>query len=140
MAPGAVSSSGAYERCVRIGGEEYGHVIDPRTGRPARTDVLGATVWTRTALLGDVLSTVLYLLGREALEKYAGDIGGVDMGAFKKALDDRTHKPKIEKDMADGKKAGISGTPGFVVNGYFISGAQPYGAFKKAIKLAKKEL
>lgn len=79
-------------------------------------------------------------LGREALEKYAGEIAGLDMAAFKKALDDRTHKARVEADMDAGKKAGISGTPGFVVNGYFISGAQPYGAFKKAINLAKKDL
>jgi protein-disulfide isomerase len=79
-------------------------------------------------------------LAREALEKYASEIAGVDMGKFKKALDDRTHQAVVERDAEDGKKAGISGTPGFVVNGYFISGAQPYGAFKKAISLAKKEL
>src|SRR5690606_30774134 len=79
-------------------------------------------------------------LGREALEKYASEMAGVDMAKFKKALDDRTHKARVEKDMEDGKQAGISGTPGFVVNGYFISGAQPYGAFKKAIKLAEKDL
>ncbi len=79
-------------------------------------------------------------LKREDLEKYAGEMAGIDMAKFKKALDDRTHKAAVDKDMADGKAAGISGTPGFVVNGYFISGAQPYGAFKKAISLAKKEL
>ncbi len=79
-------------------------------------------------------------LGREALEKYASEIGGIDMAAFKKALDDRSHKARVDADMAEGQKAGISGTPGFVVNGYFISGAQQYGAFKKAITLAKKEL
>jgi protein-disulfide isomerase len=79
-------------------------------------------------------------LKREDLEKYAGEMAGLDMAKFKKALDDRTHKAKVDKDMEDGKNAGISGTPGFTVNGYFISGAQPYGAFAKAIKLAKKEL
>jgi len=79
-------------------------------------------------------------LERPQLEKYAEEIGGIDMAAFKKALDDRTHKAKVDADAAAGKKAGISGTPGFTVNGYFISGAQQYPAFKKAIKLAKKEL
>lgn len=79
-------------------------------------------------------------LGRPELEKYAAEMGGVDMDKFKKALDDRTHKAKVDADIADGKKAGISGTPGFVVNGYFISGAQQFPAFKKAIKLAKKDL
>lgn len=79
-------------------------------------------------------------LDRASLEKYAQDMGGIDMVKFKKALDDRTHQARVEADIAAGKAAGISGTPGFVVNGYFISGAQPYGAFKKAIKLAEKDL
>ncbi len=79
-------------------------------------------------------------LAQEQLEKYAGEIGGVDMAKFKKALDSRTHKARVEVDVAAAKKVGINGTPGFVVNGYFISGAQQYGAFKKAIKLAQKDL
>ena len=77
---------------------------------------------------------------RPQLEKYAEELGGIDMNKFKKALDDRTHQARVEADIEAAKKAGINGTPGFVVNGYFISGAQQYGAFKKAISLAKKEL
>ncbi len=76
---------------------------------------------------------------RANLEKFAKELG-VNMAEFKKALDERTHKERIESDAQAARKAGISGTPGFVINGYFISGAQPYGAFKKAIKLAKKDL
>lgn len=64
---GAMSSSAAYERRFRRGAEEYGHVFDPRTGRPSSTALRSATVWTRTALLGDVLSTILFLLGEAAL-------------------------------------------------------------------------
>lgn len=64
--PGVVSSSGTTERRFFRGGREYGHVLDPRTGRPAR-GVRGVTIWTRSALLGDVLSTALFVLGRDAL-------------------------------------------------------------------------
>ncbi len=64
---GAMSSSGAYERRFRRGDTEYGHVFDPRTGRPSAGAVRGATVWTRTALLGDVLSTILFVAGEEVL-------------------------------------------------------------------------
>ncbi len=64
--PGAVSTSGAYARRFFRGGKEYGHVIDPRTGRPAR-GLKGVTIWTESAILGDVLSTALFVLGREAL-------------------------------------------------------------------------
>ena len=41
--------------------------------------------------------------------------------------------------MKVGNDAGISGTPASVVNQYFVSGAQPFPAFKKVIELALKE-
>lgn len=63
---GVVSSSAASERRFVVRGRDYGHVLDPRTGRPARR-VKGVTVWTESALLGDVLSTTLFVLGKEAL-------------------------------------------------------------------------
>jgi len=78
-------------------------------------------------------------LERPNLEKYAEEIGGVDMAKFKAALDSRKHKPRVEADMEAAKKAGISGTPAFVINGYFLSGAQPYPSFKKLIDRALKE-
>jgi thiamine biosynthesis lipoprotein len=58
--PGAMSSSGAYERQVQVGTQSYGHILDPVSGRPCAR-LRSATVWTGNGLLGDVLSTVLYL-------------------------------------------------------------------------------
>lgn len=75
---------------------------------------------------------------RPDLEKYAEEMGGIDMAKFKKALDDRTHKPHVDKDMEIAKKAGVRGTPAFTINGYFLSGAQPFPQFKKMINYAKK--
>jgi protein-disulfide isomerase len=75
---------------------------------------------------------------RPGLEKYAQELG-VDMTKFKAALDNRTHKDRIEADKKDAEKAGISGTPAFVINGYYLSGAQPFPAFKKLIDRALKE-
>lgn len=86
-------------------------------------------------------------LVRASLEKYAGEIAGLDMAKFKKALDANTHKAFVDSESAVADKAGISGTPAFVVgtveggklNGYFISGAQPFSKFDKTIKLALKD-
>jgi protein-disulfide isomerase len=75
---------------------------------------------------------------RPALEKYAEELG-LDMGKFKKALDEHTHKAAVDADSKVADDAGISGTPAFVINGYFISGAQPFGKFKKAIDRALAE-
>ena len=39
----------------------------------------------------------------------------------------------LEKETAEGKNAGISGTPTFVINGKKVVGAQPFDNFKKEI-------
>ncbi|MBR9702759.1 thioredoxin domain-containing protein, partial [Candidatus Woesearchaeota archaeon] len=46
---------------------------------------------------------------------------------------------EIAKDFADGKAYGITGTPGFFVNGVKLSGAQPYSVFEAAIEAALNE-
>jgi protein-disulfide isomerase len=76
-------------------------------------------------------------LQRADLEKYAADLG-LDVERFKAALDSGKHKEKVQKDIEIAKKIGVSGTPAFTVNGYFVSGAQPFQQFDKAIKLAQK--
>jgi len=75
---------------------------------------------------------------RPQLEKIAQELG-VDMDKFKAALDGSKHKAKIDADAELGNKAGINGTPAFVINGYYISGAQPEATFKKLINRALKE-
>ena len=40
---------------------------------------------------------------------------------------------EIQKDVSDGSAAGISGTPGFIINGKVISGAQPFSVFQQII-------
>ncbi len=77
-------------------------------------------------------------LTRPGLEKHAEQLG-LDMEKFKAALDQRTHKARIEADKEAANKAGISGTPAFVINGYYLSGAQPFPSFKKLIDRALKE-
>jgi protein-disulfide isomerase len=77
-------------------------------------------------------------LKREDLDGYAKEIG-LDMDKFKAAMDNHTHKAAIDADDKAGTDIGISGTPAFVINGYYISGAQPYPKFKKLIDRALAE-
>ncbi len=72
---------------------------------------------------------------RTGLEKIA-EQQGLDMAAFKKALDSEAHKAEVDASSKVAEDAKITGTPAFVVNGYFINGAQPYSRFKRAILLA----
>ncbi|MFA4948373.1 MAG: FAD:protein FMN transferase [Candidatus Krumholzibacteriia bacterium] len=71
----AVATSGNYENFVEIEGRHYGHIIDPRTGRPV-SRVLSATVVAPTGLASDALSTGLFVLGpddaRAVVERLAG--------------------------------------------------------------------
>ena len=74
-------------------------------------------------------------LKRAALEANARTMG-LDMAKFGAALDHHVHLPSIKADQAVAQAAGISGTPGFVVNGTFLSGAQPYRKFRRAVEAA----
>lgn len=69
-----VSTSGDYERYVEVDGVRYHHILDPRTGCPARSDVAGVTIVTKDGFLSDALSTACFVLGQEEgqklLEKY----------------------------------------------------------------------
>jgi FAD:protein FMN transferase len=69
MRDGAVGTSGAGEQFIEIDGVRYGHVIDPRTGRPA-SGVLGATVVTANAADADALSTAFLIGGPELARRY----------------------------------------------------------------------
>jgi FAD:protein FMN transferase len=66
---GGVGTSGAGEQFVEIGRERYGHVIDPRSGWPAR-GVLGATVIASDAATADALSTAFLIGGPDLAERY----------------------------------------------------------------------
>lgn len=67
---------------------------------------------------------------------------GVDMEKYNTCMSENRYKDQIDTDMADGTKAGVQGTPGFVigvldedgnVDGKLIAGAYPYESFKTII-------
>jgi thiamine biosynthesis lipoprotein len=63
----SVSTSGNSERSVNAGGGRIGHLLDPRTGRPA-PDFGSATAVAKSGLVADILSTAFFVLGpREGL-------------------------------------------------------------------------
>lgn len=66
----AVITSGGYERYFEEDGEIYIHILDPRTGRPAQSDLLSATIISPDGTLADALSTATYIMGSQAAADY----------------------------------------------------------------------
>ena len=78
-------------------------------------------------------------MNRDQYIAYAKELK-LDVGTFTKSLDAAALKAHIEADMADAGKLGVSGTPGFFVNGKFLSGAKPFAEFATAINAELKRL
>jgi thiamine biosynthesis lipoprotein len=60
---GGVATSGRSYRRWEQGGQPRHHLIDPRSGRPAETDVLAATVVAPGALEAEIAAKVVLILG-----------------------------------------------------------------------------
>ena len=77
-----LSTSGDYEKYFIEDGVRYHHILDPRTGSPARSDVAGVTIVTKDGFLSDALSTACFVLGSEEgqklLEKYDAEALFID--------------------------------------------------------------
>ena len=58
---------------------------------------------------------------------------GLNEKSFQTCLASGSYKPKVEADLQEGSKVGVAGTPGFFINGVFLSGAQPQAEFEKII-------
>lgn len=84
----------------------------------------------------DALFENYNVLSRAKYTQLATDIGVEDISAFDECVDSGVMGAEVDKDFADGRAAGVTGTPSFFVNGQKISGAQPFSAFKAAVDAA----
>lgn len=80
-----------------------------------------------------IFETIAGGFNYDTLSKFAVGLG-VDEAKLKKCFDSNEFKDEIYADQKDGEKAGVSGTPGFLVNGWLISGAQPFSKFEEVIE------
>ena len=62
LTSGSLATSGGSENDIRQGDQRLGHILDPRTGKTVVSDV-SVAVWHRDALVADIVSTALYVMG-----------------------------------------------------------------------------
>jgi protein-disulfide isomerase len=74
------------------------------------------------------------------LTEYARALG-LEVSAFQSCLQSGTHRAAVDRDIEQGNRAGVSGTPAFFINGRLIAGAQSFEAFARVIdeELARSE-
>jgi thiamine biosynthesis lipoprotein len=73
----AVVSSGDYERYFEADGIRYHHILDPKTGRPA-SGAISVTIVDSRSLMADVLSTTVFVLGKESLKNLLPQFDGTE--------------------------------------------------------------
>src|SRR5438094_1077451 len=72
-------------------------------------------------------------LNRDGLVEQARRLK-LDEKQFDSCLSSGKHKAQIEQDLQLGLRAGLTGTPGFFINGSMLSGNLPQEAFEKTIE------
>ena len=100
----AVVTSGLYERYYMKDGNQFHHIINPKTGMPSQSGLLSVTVIGDSALEMDALSTVFFVIGiKDAikiLDKYSVEVIFIDANRdvfLTKGLVDKFEKDKEEK-------------------------------------------
>jgi protein-disulfide isomerase len=68
----------------------------------------------------------------QRLKRYAQQVG-VDVAKFDQCVASGKHKELVQKDIDEGARLGVNGTPAFFINGELVSGAQPLEAFARII-------
>lgn len=69
----------------------------------------------------------------EAIRDISKQAGVKDINKLLTCMSSGEKKSLVDADASEGSKVGVSGTPGFFVNGRFVGGAFPYEVFKELI-------
>ena len=108
------------------------HADAPKAAEAAEAAREQGKYWEYAALLFRNQSA----LDVNKLKQYATDLG-LDRARFDAALDSRKFAEKVERDVIDGQKLGVNGTPTFYINGKRVSD-RSYEALKATIEAELK--
>ena len=69
----AVATSGNYRNYIEENGERYTHIIDPKTGRPEKSNLLSVTVIADRCVVADAYATAFMVMGMDKTKNYLKD-------------------------------------------------------------------
>jgi protein-disulfide isomerase len=81
----------------------------------------------------DLIFANMRALSDEDLARYAEEVG-IDSEKFAQCVAEGRHRDQVERDLQEGRRVGVSGTPAFFVNGRMLGGAQPLEEFVRLIE------
>ena len=81
----------------------------------------------------DVLFENLQQGSPQNFERWAGELG-MDTAEFRECFESERYAQNVARDAQEGRAFGVTGTPGFYINGELVAGAQPLQAFQQVIE------
>lgn len=111
-------------------------ILGPESNRTAEAAECAAEqgqFWEYHDLIFTDQTTTRSVFNDDALTRLAGDLG-LETTAFSDCLASGRYTNQIQRESQAASALGLRGTPGFLINGVFVSGAQPFEAFQQIIE------
>ena len=78
----ALATSGNYRKFYEVDGMKYAHIIDPRTGYPAKQNILSATVLANDAMSADAYATAFMIMGLDGSTEFLRENQDLNLDVF----------------------------------------------------------
>ena len=78
----AMATSGNYRKFYEEDGQKFSHIIDPRTGYPAKQNLLSATVIAKEGITADAYATAFMIMGLERSKQFLADNKYLELEVF----------------------------------------------------------
>lgn len=78
----ALATSGNYRKFYEQDGKKYAHIIDPRTGYPAKQNILSATVLADDAMSADAYATAFMIMGLDRSKEFLQENKDLNLDVF----------------------------------------------------------
>lgn len=78
----AIATSGNYRKVFEYNGKEYGHSLDPKTGKPAENNTRSVTVIANNCMEADAYATAFMIMGHEKSLEFLKENDSLDLDAY----------------------------------------------------------